>query len=466
MAFGKSKSRFSCLECGYSQAKWFGRCPQCGAWNSAAEETMRATSKRDSALQSTKSSQEPIPLAEVVARTDTRVDTGFDELNRVLGGGIVPGAAILLGGEPGIGKSTLLLQLAGTIAAEAGRVLYISGEESPEQIRLRAERVQCLAPELLVLSETSVDAMIATVRETQPFLVIVDSIQTTSWSELTSAPGSVAQVRDCGSLLVRLAKETGIPVVIVGHVTKEGQIAGPRLLEHLVDVVLYFEGDRHQLYRILRGAKNRFGSTYEIGIFEMVEGGLKEVPNPAIAFLGSATSRPPGTVVTITMEGNRPLLIEMQALVAPFHGHGFPRRTVSGIEPNRLAMILAVLEKRLQIPLGNRDIFLNVTGGISVTEPAGDLAIATAILSSYLDTPIDSNTFVMGEVGLSGEIRPVRGAEQRIREAQQRGYSQGLIPDANARELQRSGVGIERIHQAKTITEVQAALFTHETQSG
>lgn len=465
MAGSKKKTQFSCTECGHVEPKWFGRCAACGAWNTAAEEVLEAETKHTAALQRPAARNEPQPIHEITTEDTVRLPCGYAEADRVLGGGIVPGAALLLGGEPGVGKSTLLLQIAGQIASQHGQVLYLSGEESPEQIRMRAERVKAIHPELKVKSESSVESMIADIRAAQPFLAIVDSIQTTAWSELGSAPGSVAQVRDCGSLLVRLAKETGTPIVIVGHVTKDGQIAGPRLLEHLVDVVLYFEGDRHQLYRILRGAKNRFGSTNEIGLFEMGSQGLQEVTHPAAIFAGRGGERAPGSVVTVTLEGNRPLLIEVQALVAPYHGHGFPRRATSGVDNNRLAMILAVLEKRLHIPLGNRDIFVNVTGGISLSEPAGDLGIAAAILSSYYDEAVPTNGFVFGELGLSGEIRPVRGCERRIHEARQLGYPQGLIPDGNARELRRGGIQIDGLDAAARVEEMHGRFFTQTANS-
>ncbi|MBN2326771.1 MAG: DNA repair protein RadA, partial [Candidatus Omnitrophica bacterium] len=334
-----------------------------------------------------------------------------------------------------------------------------SGEESPGQIKLRASRLGVQSAELFIKSETQVDAMIGEIRAMQPFLAVVDSIQTTAWSELTSAPGSVGQVRDCTALLVRLAKEAATPIVLVGHVTKDGNIAGPRLLEHLVDVVLYFEGDPHRHYRILRGAKNRFGSTYEIGIFEMSERGLREVSNPAAAFAGGGGRRPAGSVVTVALEGNRPMLIEVQALVAPFHGHGFPRRTSTGIDGNRLAMILAVLEKRLHIPLGSRDVFVNVTGGITINEPAGDLGVSAAILSSYFDIPLPPQYILFGEIGLSGEIRAVRGAEPRIREARQLGYSAGMIPEGNAREFQRQGDHWDGLTSAQSVDEMKTILF-------
>ncbi|RJP20963.1 MAG: DNA repair protein RadA [Candidatus Omnitrophota bacterium] len=451
---------YACTSCGHQQSKWFGRCPQCNEWNTAAEETVRPATIRDQAVRSTAARrEEPLSLPDIAISDAARYSCGITEVNRVLGGGILPGAAILLGGEPGIGKSTLLLQVADKIAQEYGRVLYLSGEESPAQIKLRAQRLQACSAELFIKPETLVDEMIAWIRSLHPYLAIVDSIQTTVWSELGSAPGSVGQVRDCAALLIRLAKETDTPIILVGHVTKEGNIAGPRILEHLVDVVLYFEGDRHQNYRLLRGAKNRFGSTYEIGIFEMTSAGLQEVPNPAGAFAGAGGRRPAGSVVTVTLEGNRPLLIEVQALVAPFHGYGFPRRTVTGVDGNRLAMILAVLEKRLHLPLGARDIFVNVTGGISIDEPAGDLGIATAILSSFFDIPLPPQYILFGEIGLSGEVRAVRGSEQRLAEARQLGYHHGVIPEGNARELIRQGIPVETIIQARSVEEVKTTLF-------
>ncbi|MBI1387227.1 MAG: DNA repair protein RadA [bacterium] len=456
----KKKTIYACQECGHSQSKWFGRCPACGEWNTAAEERIREETARDAAMQTPAPQTKAQPLHEISVEDSQRLQTGFPEVDRVLGGGLLPGAAILLGGEPGIGKSTLLLQVADRVSANYGRVLYLSGEESPAQIKLRAERLGSASPELLIKSETSVEEMIADIREIRPFLAIVDSIQTTHWSELTSAPGSVAQVRDCASLLIRLAKETATPIVLVGHVTKEGQIAGPRVLEHLVDVVLYFEGDSHQLYRLLRGVKNRFGATHEIGVFEMTGTGLHEVANPAAIFCGASGQRAAGTAVTVIMEGARPMLIEVQALAAPFHGHGFPRRASSGVDVNRLAMILAVLEKRLETPLGTRDIFVNVTGGITVDEPAGDLGIAVAILSSFFDIPVPPHSIMFGEIGLTGEIRAAPGAEQRLREASQLGYTNAIVPDANARDLLRQGVSMDGRNRVSKIDEVRSLLFS------
>lgn len=456
----KSKTVFSCIECGHTQGKWFGKCPSCNEWNTAVEETSAPKSTREKTLDTTLvSAVKPESIQDIQSETQERITTGISEVDRVLGGGILPGAAILVGGEPGIGKSTLLLQIADKIAEQYGNVLYISGEESPGQIKLRGERLLASSAELYVKSETRIEEMIAQVRSTRPYLTIIDSIQTTVWSELSSAPGSVAQVRDCTALLVRLAKETNSSIVLVGHVTKEGTIAGPRMLEHLVDVVLYFEGDRHQNYRLLRGSKNRFGSTHEIGIFEMSASGLQEVPNPAGMFAGDGGERPPGSVVTVSLEGNRPLLIELQALVAPFHGYGFPRRTVSGIDNNRLAMILAVLEKRLDLPLGTRDVYVNVTGGITVDEPAGDLGIAAAILSSFFDISLPSYYSIFGEIGLSGEVRAVRGAEQRLMESTQLGYKHSVIPDGNAKELSRRGMDVKSIHPVKTVEEMKQNFF-------
>lgn len=455
----KPKTIFCCTACGHVHPKWFGRCSQCGAWNTLVEEIPQPAGAREEVLRAAPGAARSEPLAEIHVAENERYATGIAEMDRVLGGGILPGAAILLGGEPGIGKSTLLLQAADQIAARYGRVLYISGEESPSQIKLRAQRLGAQSPELFVKAENQLESMIAEIRSLRPFLAIVDSIQTTAWSELTSAPGSVGQVRDCTALLVRLAKETSTPIVLTGHVTKDGNIAGPRLLEHLVDVVLYFEGDPHRHYRILRGIKNRFGSTYEIGLFEMSERGLREVPNPAAVFAGTGGSRPPGSVVTVMLEGNRPLLIEVQALVAPFHGYGFPRRTVTGIDANRLAMILAVLEKRLNVPLGARDVFVNVTGGITLAEPAGDLGVAAAILSSYFDISLPSQYILFGEIGLSGEVRAVHGAEPRVREARQLGYPSGMIPEGNARELIRQGILFEGLCQARAVEEMKTGLF-------
>ncbi|MDP8245713.1 MAG: DNA repair protein RadA [Candidatus Hinthialibacter antarcticus] len=459
MAQSKSKSIHACQECGHSQSKWFGRCPACGEWNTAVEETAHQPDAREQTLNIQANNQKPLALSEISTEQSQRITTGFSEVDRVLGGGVLPGATMLLGGEPGIGKSTLLLQIAEQISNQYGRVLYISGEESPAQIKLRADRLGAKAPELLIKPETRVEAMIESIREIKPFLAIVDSIQTTSWAELSSSPGSVAQVRDCASLLIRLAKETDTPIILVGHVTKEGQIAGPRVLEHLVDVVLYFEGDVHQLYRLLRGVKNRFGAAHEVGVFEMAGTGLHQVANPASVFCGPAGERAAGTAVTAIMEGARPLLIEVQALAAPFHGHGFPRRASSGVDNNRLAMILAVLEKRLSIQLGNRDIFVNVTGGVDLKEPAGDLGIAAAILSSYFETPVPPHTIVFGEIGLTGEVRPAPGAEHRLREARQLGYTGGALPELNAKDMLRQGVSLDGCHRVKTVEEVKTIFF-------
>ncbi len=396
----------------------------------------------------------PVSITEAAGDETARLVTGLSEVDRTLGGGLLPGAALLLGGEPGIGKSTILLQICDAVAQQYGTVVYITGEESLSQIRLRAERMGVQSPNTLVKAETRLEEIVATIRTLRPCLAVVDSIQTTYWSELGAAPGSVGQVRDCSAILIRLAKETGTPVILVGQVTKEGSIAGPKVMEHLVDVVLYFEGDQHYTYRILRVTKNRFGSTHEIGVFEMTGKGLREVDDASMAFLGKGFSRPPGSLVTVILQGNRPLLLEVQALVTPFHGYGFPRRTCSGGDPNRIAMILAVLEKRLGIPFGAKDVFINVTGGFRLDEPDSDLALALAMVSSDRDEALPSRTVVFGELGLSGEVRGVKGAEQRVAEACQLGFTSQIMPAANLRDVETASIeqaapqGVESLLQA------------------
>ena len=451
----KHRTVYSCTACGSVQPKWFGRCPQCGEWNSASEELDQSGEPRASTLSTARmKGRAPVPVTAIGENQCDRLSTGMAEVDRTLGGGVLPGAASLLGGEPGIGKSTLLLQICNGIARQYGPVLYVSGEESLSQIKLRADRIEAHSPEILVKAETQVEEIIATIRTLRPHLAVIDSIQSTYWGDLGAAPGSVGQVRDCSALLVRLAKESGIPVMLVGQVTKEGSLAGPKVMEHLVDVVLYFEGDQHYTYRILRVTKNRFGSSHEIGVFEMTSKGLREVSNASMTFLGEGFNRPAGSLVAVTLQGNRPLLIEVQALVTPFHGYGFPRRTCSGGDPNRLAMILAVLEKRLGIPFGTKDVFINVTGGIRLDEPAADLAFALAMVSSDRDQPLPSRTAVFGEMGLSGEIRGVKGAEQRVTEACQLGFTRHIFPAANSRdihlaEIERSeSTGVESLIEA------------------
>ncbi len=431
----KNKSRFVCSACGQFSTKWFGRCPGCGEWNSAVEELApEAETVRQAAVQG-RGAFVSEPLHDVAIENGYRLPTAWSEYDRVMGGGLVPGGVTLLAGEPGVGKSSLLLQVADSVAQKHGVVLYISGEESLPQIRLRSERLNLKAAELHVSDSTDVEAMISGIRDKQPFWVIVDSIQTASWRELNSAPGSIAQVRDCAALLSRVAKETSVPITLVGQVTKDGSIAGPRILEHMVDTVLSFEGDPHSSYRILRCVKNRFGPTHEIGLFDMGGAGLQQITASSTLFLGGRSERPAGSVVTVALEGKRPILVEVQALVAPFHGYGFPRRTVTGVDAGRLAMLLAVLEKRLGLPTGTWDVFVNVAGGFVLSEPSADLAIAAAVVSSHQDRPLPSRSVVFGEIGLSGEIRGVRGGESRIMEASQLGQATCYLPRAGLTEL-------------------------------
>lgn len=454
----KPRNRYVCQSCGHRELKWFGRCPSCQEWHTATEERDASpesdATTRETALQGRGGGDlHAVPLSEVPLDAGARYATGWSEFDRVLGGGLVPGGVTLVAGEPGVGKSSLLLQVADSLAAQQGRVLYLSGEESVTQIRLRSERLGIRSAELLVGDATEVETIIAGIREQGPFWVIVDSIQTTFWRQLGSAPGSVAQVRDCAALLARLAKETGVAIALVGQVTKDGAIAGPRVLEHLVDTVLSFEGDPHSNYRILRCIKNRFGPAHEIGLFDMGEGGLREIRASSTLFLGGRNQRPPGSVVTVALEGQRPILVEVQALVAPFHGYGFPRRTVTGVDGGRLAMLLAVLEKRLGLPTGTWDVFVNVTGGFTLTEPAADLAMALAVVSSHRDAALSSRTVVFGEVGLSGEIRGVRGVEPRLMEAAQLGQADCCIPRSGLPELPSRIVDAGRVLAVDSLEE-------------
>lgn len=425
------KSKFFCQECGQQSARWLGRCPGCGAWNSFVEELVGTpVSPGEFAV----GSDLPRPITEVPVLEVKRFPTELGEMDRVLGGGVVPGSLVLVGGDPGIGKSTLLLQVAHLLSHRL-KVLYVSGEESSSQIRIRADRLEALSPGLMLLSETDVDIIESHLRELAPPVVIIDSIQTMFKNGVASAPGSVGQVRECAAQLMRLAKTTGISIFLVGHVTKEGLLAGPRVLEHMVDTVLYLEGERHQFFRILRGVKNRFGSTNEIGIFEMKANGLVEVTNPAALFL---IRRPQGDVtgsaVAAGLEGSRPLLIEIQALVTPT-GYGMPRRMTAGVDHNRVALIAAVLEKRVGLNLGSHDIYVNAVGGVRLDEPAIDLAIACALASSFKDIPVDSGMALAGEIGLTGELRPVTGVEKRVREAFKLGFSRFLLSDRNAAQI-------------------------------
>lgn len=444
----RKKTVFSCNQCGSQSPKWLGRCPDCGAWNSMVEENYGGTTTK--ASRSIGERTAPVLIDEVQSQTKVRTSCKIGELDRVLGGGLVPGSLVLIGGDPGIGKSTLLLQAMYHLSAN-GDVLYVSGEESASQTRLRGERLGLSGKRLFVLAENSLEEIIRHIEQAKPLAVVVDSIQTVWTGSLDSAPGSVSQVRESAGRLMVLAKGSGIPIFIVGHVTKDGSIAGPRVLEHMVDTVLYFEGDRGHPYRILRAVKNRFGSTNEIGVFEMSSTGLGEVSNPSELFLSERPIDAPGSVVTASLEGSRPLLVEIQALVTA-STFGNPRRTTIGVDSNRLALLVAVLEKKAGLHLGGQDIFLNVAGGARLTEPAADLAIMLAVASSHLDRPLAQQTIVFGEVGLAGEIRAITQPELRIAEAAKLGFKDCILPAGNLRRLNKCNL------QTKGVATVQDAL--------
>ncbi|WP_052587036.1 DNA repair protein RadA [Bacillus velezensis] len=429
----KSKTKFICHSCGYESAKWMGKCPGCEAWNTMVEETIKKApaNRRAAFSHSVQTVQKPSPITSIETSEEPRVQTKLEEFNRVLGGGVVKGSLVLIGGDPGIGKSTLLLQVSAQLADTAGSVLYISGEESVKQTKLRADRLGINSQMLHVLSETDMEYISSAIQEMKPAFVVVDSIQTVYQSDITSAPGSVSQVRECTAELMKIAKTNGIPIFIVGHVTKEGSIAGPRLLEHMVDTVLYFEGERHHTFRILRAVKNRFGSTNEMGIFEMREEGLTEVLNPSEIFLEERSAGASGSSIVASMEGTRPILVEIQALISPT-SFGNPRRMATGIDHNRVSLIMAVLEKRVGLLLQNQDAYLKVAGGVKLDEPAIDLAVAVSIASSFRDTPPNPADCFIGEVGLTGEVRRVSRIEQRVKEAAKLGFKRMIIPEANA----------------------------------
>lgn len=450
----KIKIKFACQQCGHESLKWLGRCPGCGEWNTMVEEVI--TSKADNRQRYVAASK-PLPITQVDTATVPRFSTGVCEFDRVLGGGIVPGALILLGGDPGIGKSTLLLQVAIGVSERQGRVLYVSGEESAAQTRMRAERLGKLSNDLLIMTETNLDDITATASNLKPSLVIIDSIQTMYSPEIASAPGSVGQVRESTGKLLRFAKETNIPVAIIGHVTKEGNIAGPRLLEHMVDVVLYFEGERSYAFRVLRAMKNRFGSTNESGIFSMEEQGLTEVSNPSQLLLSERPADAPGSVVLACLEGVRPLLIEIQALVSTTC-FGMPRRMAAGFDYNRLILLMAVLEKRVGMMLGNQDAYVNAVGGIRITEPAADLAVTLAIASSFRNMPIAERTVAVGEVGLTGEVRMVARLDARINEAATLGFKRIVVPAGNLANLKVRPRSFEIIG-VNSISEAMEAVF-------
>ncbi|WP_019123570.1 DNA repair protein RadA [Brevibacillus massiliensis] len=446
----KYKSKYACQECGYESPKWLGKCPGCQQWNTLVEEIAVKTSAGNRS-KSVFSRQIAQPLAEVVGAEEPRFDTTIGELNRVLGGGLVPGSLVLVGGDPGIGKSTLLLQTSCTLAAQGQKVLYISGEESAKQIKLRADRLRVKSDQLYVVAETDLEQIEEQINAVNPSVMVVDSIQTVFHPAVTSAAGSVAQVRETTAHLMRIAKGKGIATFIVGHVTKEGAIAGPRMLEHMVDAVLYFEGERHNTYRILRAVKNRFGSTNEMGIFEMKDRGLEEVTNPSEIFLAERPVGVSGSTVVASMEGTRPVLVELQALVSPT-SFVTARRMATGVDHQRVSMLMAVLEKRVGLMLQNQDAYVNVAGGVRLDEPAVDLAIVVSLASSFRDVPARPFDVVIGEVGLTGEVRGVSRIDQRIREAQKLGFKRVIIPEKNMRGIESlpdiEVVGIRNVEEA------------------
>lgn len=449
------KSVFFCQNCGYESAKWMGQCPSCRQWNTMVEEKV-AAKQTGQARQKPKA--EPVSLSAVSLKAEDRIRSGINELDRVLGGGIVRGGLMLVGGDPGIGKSTLMLQLCQKLSEGGLRVLYVSGEESLTQIKMRAERIGSFSDSLKLLCETDIDQVLSAIDKEEPGLVIIDSIQTMFSEESSSSPGSVSQVREVTGTLLKTAKTSQIPIFIIGHVTKEGNVAGPRVLEHMVDTVLYFEGDRHASYRILRAVKNRFGSTNEIGVFEMQTEGLREVPNPSEYMLDGRPEDASGSVVACSMEGTRPVMIEIQALVCRTN-FGFPRRTANGTDFNRVNLLMAVLEKRGRVNLSECDAYVNITGGIRMTEPAVDLGILTAIISSYRDIPVDSKTVVFGEVGLSGEIRSVNMASQRIREAEKLGFKRVILPAGCLKAVKGDVPGSIELVPVADIREVIRKIF-------
>ncbi len=446
----KPKTHFTCQSCGYQAAKWLGRCSDCGTWGSLVEEAEVNDAHSRPAWGAASGQSKPLLLKDVSSAAEARRATGIAELDRVLGGGVVQGSLVLIGGDPGIGKSTLLLMAVDKLARDRP-ALYVSGEESLKQTKMRADRLHVDAPELHLYAETDLDKVLGASEKLAPGALIVDSIQTMYLNDLGSAPGSVSQVRECAGRLMAYAKKTGVPTFIVGHVTKEGSIAGPRVLEHMVDTVLYFEGERGHPFRLLRAHKNRFGSTNEIGVFEMKGAGLVEVPDPSALFLSERPQHASGSVVTSTLNGTRPILVEVQALVAPT-GYGTARRTAMGVDTNRVALLAAVLEKKEDVQLVGCDIFVNVAGGMELSEPASDLAVCVALVSSLRNRPLDPQTLVLGEVGLAGEVRAVAQIEPRLAEAEKMGFRRVLLPAGSKKRLESSKklelVGVETLGQA------------------
>ena len=450
----KPSTVFVCSNCGNESSKWFGRCPACNEWNTCYEEKINLKSSGKSASKKTATT---VKLDDVKKQDIVRTKTGFDELDRVLGGGLVKGSLTLLGGEPGIGKSTLILQICDKIKGE-GQVLYVSGEESAQQIKIRADRLGIKNNDIVFLGETDIDVIEDAILKTNPKLVIIDSIQTMYSDEITSGPGSVSQVREITARIMKMFKQEEITTIIIGHVTKDGNIAGPRVLEHMVDTVLYLEGERYFAYRILRGVKNRFGSTNEIGMFEMNDIGMCEIDNPSSVLLSEKNENVAGSIVVASIEGTRPILVELQALTAT-SVFGMPRRTANGIDYNRLTLLIAVLEKRTGLPLGNQDVYLNIVGGIKINEPALDLGIILAVSSSFKNIPIPNDVIAIGEVGLTGEVRSVNQIEKRIKEAEKLGFKKCIIPESNKKLLKDTYkldiIGVQNISEAMRCLELK-----------
>ena len=451
MTKSKKSTVFFCQNCGFESAKWMGQCPGCREWNTFVEEQVSTAALKKNGTQGSTARQKPAVLSEITMEKEDRISTGMQELDRVLGGGVVAGSLTLVGGDPGIGKSTLLLQVCRNFSDAGAKVLYISGEESLKQIKMRAERIGSFNDNLLLLCETNLSLIEDTIRSRKPQIVIIDSIQTMYSEDVSAAPGSVSQVRESTALFLQLAKGLGVSIFIVGHVTKEGTVAGPRVLEHMVDTVLYFEGDRYASYRILRSVKNRFGSTNEIGVFEMREEGLTEVRNPSEYMLSGRPKDACGCVVACTVEGTRPLMVEMQALVC-HSNFGIPRRQATGVDFNRVNLLMAVLGKRLGLQMSGCDAYVNLAGGIRIQEPAVDLGMVMAIVSSFKNRPVDESTVVFGEVGLSGEVRAVSLAEQRLQEAVKLGFTTCVMPKANADMLKNTKsikvIGVSNVQEA------------------
>ena len=451
----KTKTVYFCSNCGNESPKWLGKCPNCGEWNTYVEEKVQASAGKGTLLSHTATDSVPVKLAEINQEKEERIQMPSGELNRVLGGGLVAGSIILIGGEPGIGKSTLVLQ--NMLRIRSRKVLYVSGEESARQLKMRADRLGADGGECYIVCETSLEKIFRHIENCKPGILVVDSIQTVASDALESSAGSVSQVRECAAALLKYAKESGTPVILIGHINKEGSIAGPKVLEHIVDAVLQFEGDRHYMFRLLRSIKNRFGSTSELGIYEMTQTGLREVSNPSELLLSESDEALSGVAIGVTLEGARPFLIEAQALVSTA-AYGTPQRSVTGFDSKRMNMLLAVLEKRVGFKLAQKDVFLNIAGGLKVNDPALDLAVICAILSSNVDMPVAKGVCMSGEVGLSGEIRPITRIEQRIIEADKLGFSIIYIPKNNLKGIDTSRFGIRIVEVAK-VEEVFRGLF-------